>query len=1216
MRKRLLAWLVCLALVLALFPTGVLAADDTFATRLTIHGRTDDKPSSDIDLMCVPTDWTGEYDGYGSSTKLPPQVVPRCFSIHIDSISENGSISGIAYISPSSQSLIAIELGEYAAYYFNGSIDKRDGCIELQGYSWIDYPHPTEISTHTFFYFKGYLDLTSDPATITGTTTHGLWNMHATDDSNSIKEAAKNTCHFNGHSYKYYFGRLNWQEAKAYCESVGGHLVTVSSLEEERFVHSLAEKNDNAYAMIGLSDTETEGAWEWVTGEPFRYSCWDQGEPNNDNNKDFALISGEDGTWKVGQNQQGSWPFICEWDDLRGGNADIEFPVFLEPRTYSDVTIHYKSTEGSTRSMTGREFRDDWLLTDSYVYNHALATMSLWLDMAAFEFDDPYQTNGDARIQLLYHDLGFGSTAESGYYSIGYGIEDDDTIAMAVSAKYIGDTPIVVVTLRGGGYGPGGWAGDFFVGSQNEYHEGFFRAAEFVEGELINYLEDRSIDMSKARIWLTGYSRSAATANLLSQFLEIDHICARENIYTYTFATPNNQTHVMSAESTNNIFSIVNPIDIVPMVPCDTWSFGKAGIVAMLPYLADADDDAKSRFLDNFRLLSGTDYIMNPHQRDLVDLLFNSLETCIDSRETYVSYFESAIIKLIKEGDLSGFDYFLSGYTTMDRLISQFTSKNPILIACAIRDLGRVCSTYVSLHGKADPGYLFMTKLNSLAIGYLHEIMEDERGICTELVEFIVKMVKDGFVVNGSIFHTEMMMQHWPEVYMAWMLSTEGIHHISNSKYAFISCSVDVEVYNASGQLVARTYTESMSCENEDGAKETLYISVVDETVTVLDVITMGEEKLFLFPDDQNYTIRIKTNSSFEEGDSMTYMVTETVNGSPVNMKVYYDVPLHANTVLTAEISQAFENSTLSDGNAVIEESISYNAEDVLRYIPSMDATCTEAGSIECWTDGEHYYADPNREDEIGRGEIELAAAGHDWGEWYISDATAATQPGIEQRECIICGEKESRKTDPSGQLGSLDNFASVQTYHGQFEDVKPTSWYYGSVAKAYELGLVNGVSETSYNPLGDIKVSETIVLAARIHSIYMADGTDFTALAGEKYYMPYVRYAVVNGIIRDGEYEVYNVSATREQFAAILAHSLPEYELEAMNSVPDNFIPDVPMSSLHSAEIYLLYRAGILVGNDAAGTFTPSNPIKRSEAAAIILRLADTSERKQITLG
>ena len=73
--------------------------------------------------------------------------------------------------------------------------------------------------------------------------------------------------------------------------------------------------------------------------------------------------------------------------------------------------------------------------------------------------------------------------------------------------------------------------------------------------------------------------------------------------------------------------------------------------------------------------------------------------------------------------------------------------------------------------------------------------------------------------------------------------------------------------------------------------------------------------------------------------------------------------------------------------------------------------------------------------------------------------------------------------------------------------------------------------------------------------------------------------------------------------------------DLRVINAVADNAIPDVKTGAACAAEIYDFYRAGILTGSDVKGTFRPSDSIKRSEVAAILIRMFDSSARRTITL-
>uniref|UniRef100_A0A3B4BW03 C-type lectin domain-containing protein n=1 Tax=Pygocentrus nattereri TaxID=42514 RepID=A0A3B4BW03_PYGNA len=85
----------------------------------------------------------------------------------------------------------------------------------------------------------------------------------------------------------YYFStdKLNWIMSRAYCAETGGHLVIITSRDEQDFLSSHAHETH----WIGLNDLETEGKWMWVnnqtlteTGVTFWYKRTDeQHEPDN-----------------------------------------------------------------------------------------------------------------------------------------------------------------------------------------------------------------------------------------------------------------------------------------------------------------------------------------------------------------------------------------------------------------------------------------------------------------------------------------------------------------------------------------------------------------------------------------------------------------------------------------------------------------------------------------------------------------------------------------------------------------------------------------------------------------------------------------------------------------------------------------------------------------------------------------------------------------------
>lgn len=195
-------------------------------------------------------------------------------------------------------------------------------------------------------------------------------------------------------------------------------------------------------------------------------------------------------------------------------------------------------------------------------------------------------------------------------------------------------------------------------------------------------------------------------------------------------------------------------------------------------------------------------------------------------------------------------------------------------------------------------------------------------------------------------------------------------------------------------------------------------------------------------------------------------------------------------------------------------------------------------------------------------------------------------------------------------------NFKTANSYAGHFTDVSDSAWYVSYVKQAYEYGLVNGSSKTTFSPDANLNLAQTITLAARLHSIYATGAEpDGAVPAGGKWYDPYVSYALENGIIKQ-PYASYDAAAKRSEVAVIFAAALPQSAFPEIRTVSDGAIPDVATSAAYSGAVYTLYRAGILSGNDTSGTFTPDSSIKRSEIAAICVRIADPAQRSTAAVG
>ncbi len=190
--------------------------------------------------------------------------------------------------------------------------------------------------------------------------------------------------------------------------------------------------------------------------------------------------------------------------------------------------------------------------------------------------------------------------------------------------------------------------------------------------------------------------------------------------------------------------------------------------------------------------------------------------------------------------------------------------------------------------------------------------------------------------------------------------------------------------------------------------------------------------------------------------------------------------------------------------------------------------------------------------------------------------------------------------------------FAKPNTYtEGQFKDVQSNAWFAKEVSSAYELGFMNGTATDVFSPEGNVTVAQGITMASRVNASY--NGKEIASTQGGNWYDAYVKYAIDNGIMKDGQFDSYTRNITRAEMATLFADAIPASEYTAINSV--EHIPDVIESNDYAKKILLLYNAGIVVGSDDYGTFNPDSDIKRSESAAIINRVALPENRVKKTL-
>ena len=124
--------------------------------------------------------------------------------------------------------------------------------------------------------------------------------------------------------YKLIAGSYDWKSAKTDAESRGGHLATITSQEEWEAVRNEVGTLPSTY-WLGGTDEKSEGVWEWITGEAWKFTKWAANEPNNLGDEDFLQ------TWGPSLDGNRAWN-DNQFNENRNGYI-LEFGYYSNPNS-------------------------------------------------------------------------------------------------------------------------------------------------------------------------------------------------------------------------------------------------------------------------------------------------------------------------------------------------------------------------------------------------------------------------------------------------------------------------------------------------------------------------------------------------------------------------------------------------------------------------------------------------------------------------------------------------------------------------------------------------------------------------------------------------------------------------------------------------------------------------------------------------------------------
>lgn len=179
--------------------------------------------------------------------------------------------------------------------------------------------------------------------------------------------------------------------------------------------------------------------------------------------------------------------------------------------------------------------------------------------------------------------------------------------------------------------------------------------------------------------------------------------------------------------------------------------------------------------------------------------------------------------------------------------------------------------------------------------------------------------------------------------------------------------------------------------------------------------------------------------------------------------------------------------------------------------------------------------------------------------------------------------------------------------YPGGFPDLNG-HWSAEFSAKAVELGLFTGVTETEFAPNNSMTRAMLVQVLYRMQGSPEAGGSTFTDVADSAWYAKAVAWASENGIVNgsNGRFDP-NGLLTREQLAAILWR-YAQYEGRDV-SVGENtnilsYDDAQDISSYAVPSMQWACGAGLLEGS--SGKLMPKSTTTRAQAATVLVRYLD----------
>ena len=195
---------------------------------------------------------------------------------------------------------------------------------------------------------------------------------------------------------------------------------------------------------------------------------------------------------------------------------------------------------------------------------------------------------------------------------------------------------------------------------------------------------------------------------------------------------------------------------------------------------------------------------------------------------------------------------------------------------------------------------------------------------------------------------------------------------------------------------------------------------------------------------------------------------------------------------------------------------------------------------------------------------------------------------------------------DNNNNITEEINGQNTKDERQNFEDVNVNDWFYNDVTKANENGLMNGISNSKFNPNGYMTRAMAAVIIHNVENKPVPeDIASFLDVTSDKYYADAVSWAAESRIVNGYSDEIFAPDdfITREQMAVIL-YNYAQMKGREINSFAelDEYSDSDKVSDYAQEAVSWAVGNGYITGK-GNGVLDPKGTATRAEMSSIIVR-------------